>query len=178
MQPQYSFYPQVFAPVLEYVGVGRRFVALIIDGIILGIFQALLLRGMNIMGLHSSGNTTTTEGDAAHMLAYWLRHLDTYGVLQIGVTTIIPFVYFIICEASQGATIGKMALGMRVVRLDGSPISWGQSFSRNLLRLIDHIPYGIPYLLGAILIWASPTRQRLGDRVAQTVVVRRRSLRQ
>lgn len=77
-------------------------------------------------------------------------------------------------EALQGATIGKMVLGIRVVRLDGSPISWGQSISRNLLRLIDQIPYGIPYLLGAILIWTSSTKQRLGDRLADTVVVRSR----
>jgi len=177
MQPQYSYYPQAAAPVLEYVGVGRRFVALIVDGIILVIFQNVLFRGMSIMGLHSSGNITTTEGDAAHMLAYWLRHLDTYAVLQIAISTIIPFVYFIIMEAALGATTGKMLLGVRVVRLDGSSISWGQSITRNLLRVIDHIPYGIPYLLGAILIWTSPARQRLGDRIAQTVVVRRRSLR-
>jgi len=177
MQQQYSFYPQPVAPVLEYVGVGRRFVAYIIDGIILTGFQVLLFRGMSIMGWHSSGNITTTEGDAAHMFAYWVMHLNAYAVLQIGINTIIPFMYFIIAEAVLGATIGKMALGIRVVRLDGLPISWGQSITRNLLRIIDHIPYGIPYLLGAILIWASSAKQRLGDRVAQTVVVRRRSLR-
>jgi uncharacterized RDD family membrane protein YckC len=174
MQSQYSSPSQVATPVLEYVGVGRRFLALLIDVIILGIFQNSILSGINAMGLHSSGNTTTTEGDAAHMLEYWLTHLDTYAVLQIVVVTVIPFVYFIIIEAVQGATIGKMLLGIRVVRLDGSPIGWGQSIIRNLLRIIDHIPYGIPYLLGAILIWTSPTCQRLGDRLADTVVVRRR----
>lgn len=78
-------------------------------------------------------------------------------------------------EAVQGATIGKMLLGIRVVRLDGSPIGWGQSITRNLLRIIDQIPYGIPYLLAAILIWTSFTSQRLGDRVAHTVVARHRN---
>src|SRR4051794_8683755 len=138
MQPQYSSYSQAAAPVLEYVGVGRRFVALIVDGIILAIFQSMLFRGMSIMGLHSSGKITTTEGDAAHMLAYWLMHLDTYAVLQIAISTIIPLVYFIIMEAALGVTAGKMLLGVCVVRLDGSPISWGQSITRNLLRIIDH----------------------------------------
>jgi uncharacterized RDD family membrane protein YckC len=174
MQPQYRSPYQAAAPALEYVGVGRRFLALLIDVIILGIFQNLILSGISAMGLHSSGNTTTTEGDAAHMLEYWLTHLDTYAVLQIVVITIIPLVYFMIIEAVQGATMGKMLLGIRVVRLDGSPIGWGQSITRNLLRIIDQLPYGAPYLLGAILIWTSPTKQRLGDRVAHTVVVRRR----
>jgi len=174
MQPQYSSYYQVATPVREYVGVGRRFFAFLIDGIILGIFRNLLFFGIDAMGLHASANATTTQGDAAHMFKYWLTHLDAYGVLQIVVIAIIPFVYFIIMEALQGATIGKMVLGIRVVRLDGSPISWGQSISRNLLRLIDQIPYVIPYLLGAILIWTSSTKQRLGDRLADTVVVRSR----
>jgi uncharacterized RDD family membrane protein YckC len=174
MRPQYSSPYQTAAPTLEFVGVGRRFLALLIDIIILGIFQHLILTGISAMGLHSSGNTTTTQGDAAHMLEYWLTHLDTYAVLQIVVLTILPLVYFMIMEAVQGATIGKMLLGIRVVRLDGSPISWSQSITRNLLRIIDQFPYGPPYLLGAILIWTSPTYQRLGDRVAHTVVVRRR----
>jgi uncharacterized RDD family membrane protein YckC len=173
MQPQCGSYYQVATPVLEYVDVGRRLLAIFIDGIILGIFQHLILIGINAMGLHSSENTTTTEGDAWDMFKYWLTNLDTYAVLQIGIMTIMPFVYYIIMEAVQGATLGKMLLGIRVVKLNGSPIGWGQSITRNLLRIIDHIPYGIPYLLGAILIWSSPTKQRLGDRVADTVVVRR-----
>jgi uncharacterized RDD family membrane protein YckC len=69
-----------------------------------------------------------------------------------------------------GATIGKMVLGLRVVKLDGSRISWKESIIRTLLRIIDGL-FG--YLLGAILVWKSPTKQRLGDRVAKTVVVRR-----
>lgn len=77
-------------------------------------------------------------------------------------------------EAMQGATVGKMALGIRVIKLDGSPMSWGESIVRNLWRIVDHLPYAIPCLLGALLIWTSPTKQRLGDRVAHTVVVRRR----
>ena len=171
MQPQSSTSYQVATPVREYGGVGRRFFAFLIDGIILGVFRNLLFFGIDAMGLHASANATTTQGDAYDMFKYWLTHLDVYGVLQIVVIAIIPLVYFIIMEALQGATIGKMVLGIRVVRLDGSPISWSQSISRNLLRLIDQIPYGIPYLLGAILIWTSSTRQRLGDRFADTVVV-------
>jgi uncharacterized RDD family membrane protein YckC len=82
------------------------------------------------------------------------------------------FGYFIVLEATQGATLGKMALGLRVVKTNGAPITWADSLIRNLLRIIDGL-FG--YLVGAILIWSSPLKQRLGDRVAHTVVVRRPS---
>ena len=160
MQSQYSSPYQAAAPALEYVGVGRRLLAIIIDSIILLIPVALI-------GMAFHSNVAMIAGGDA-----WdrFKHMGPAPVLQF----ITPFVYFIIMEAMLGATVGKMVLGIRVVKLDGSPIGWSDSIVRNLFRIIDHIPYGIPYLLGAILIWTSPIKQRLGDRVAHTVVVRRR----
>jgi uncharacterized RDD family membrane protein YckC len=76
-----------------------------------------------------------------------------------------------VLEAVMGGTLGKMLLGIRIVTLDGSRIGWGASIIRNLLRIIDGLPFA--YILGAILIWTSPHKQRLGDRVAHTVAVRR-----
>lgn len=64
-------------------------------------------------------------------------------------------------------------LGLRVVKTDGSPLGWSQAVIRNLLRVIDGL---FSYLVGAILIWDSPLRQRLGDRAAKTVVVRRQTV--
>ena len=48
------------------------------------------------------------------------------------------------------ATLGKLLLGLRVVNVDGSRIGWGASIIRNLLRIIDALPFF--YLFGAILI--------------------------
>ncbi len=160
MQSPYGSPYQAAAPALEYVGVGRRLLALIIDGII------LLIISWIIAVVFPSSGVMTAGGDA------WegFKHMGPGAALQI----IIPFVYYIVMEAIQGATVGKMAFGIRVVKLDGSPMSWGESIVRNLLRIVDHLPYAIPYLLGALLIWTSPTKQRLGDRVAHTVVVHRR----
>jgi uncharacterized RDD family membrane protein YckC len=84
---------------------------------------------------------------------------------------VVAFLYFIIMEGFMGATIGKFLLGIRVVKLDGSRIGLGAAIIRNLLRIIDALPTA--YILGAILIWTSSRKQRLGDRVAHTVVVRR-----
>jgi len=43
---------------------------------------------------------------------------------------------------------------------------------RNILRIIDLIPYLVPYLLRAILIWSSDKKQRLGDIAGHSIVVK------
>jgi uncharacterized RDD family membrane protein YckC len=158
MQSQYGYPPQATAPALEYVSVGRRLLALIIDLILLSIVNGVI--GL----LFHSGTVTNVNGAVSY------NSSGPGAALQI----IIPIIYYIVMEATTGATLGKMALGLRVVNLDGSPITWSQSIIRNLLRIVDSVPFFIPYLLGAILIWTSPTRQRLGDRIAKTAVIRRR----
>lgn len=83
---------------------------------------------------------------------------------------LLTFVYFVVMEKTQGATVGKMALGLKVVMEDGSALSWGASLIRNLLRIIDGL---FVYLIGAIFVWTSPRKQRIGDRVGKTLVVKK-----
>lgn len=141
------------APALQYVGVGRRFLAVLVDSIILGI----------VFGVISAifGRAQVSGG---------IVSASVTGVPAL-LTFVIFFLYFVLLEAVLGATLGKLLLGIRVVNVDGSRISWGASIIRNILRIIDALP--IAYILGAILIWTSARRQRLGDRAARTVVVRR-----
>ena len=82
----------------------------------------------------------------------------------------VYFLYFIVLEAARGATIGKMLLGLKVVRADGHAIAWRESIIRNLLRLVDGF---LLYLVGLILILTSSKRQRLGDHIADTMVVKK-----
>jgi uncharacterized RDD family membrane protein YckC len=70
----------------------------------------------------------------------------------------------------MGGTLGKMALGMKVVKEDGAKLDWGASLIRNILRIVDGFFF---YLVGAIVVWTSKKRQRLGDMVAHTLVVRK-----
>jgi uncharacterized RDD family membrane protein YckC len=92
----------------------------------------------------------------------------TSGVFVIWV--VLTLGYFIIFETWFGGTIGKIVLGLRVRQDDGTPIELEAALLRNLLRIIDCFPYFIPYFLGALFIWAGSDRQRLGDRVAGTIV--------
>lgn len=69
----------------------------------------------------------------------------------------------------RGATPGKRALGLAVVRTDGTPVGWPESLLRNFLRTVDMLPIG--YATGFLSCVLSRDFQRLGDRVAGTVVV-------
>lgn len=72
-----------------------------------------------------------------------------------------------------GATWGKLVAGLRVIDRDGSRPSLAAILARNVLRPVDYWPFF--YLLGIVAAALSPRRQRLGDRVAHTLVVRAES---
>jgi len=70
-----------------------------------------------------------------------------------------------------GQTPGKRLAGIRVVRTDGAPVGVPESLARNLLRAVE-LPLG--YAPGVLAVALGPRRQRLGDLVAGTLVVRER----
>lgn len=71
----------------------------------------------------------------------------------------------------QGQTPGKKVMGIAVVNDDLTPISWGTSIVRNLLRFADLLPAF--FLFGTMSIIMTKHCQRLGDLVAGTLVVYR-----
>ncbi|MFZ0485361.1 MAG: RDD family protein [Arenicellales bacterium] len=133
---------------MNNVGVGPRAVAIIIDTVILfvaGWIIALFFGRATTTGFHLSGGPA---------LLFFL----------------IALAYYIVMEAQKGATIGKLLLGLRVVNEDGGSIDWQASIVRNLLRIVDGL---FIYLVGAILVWTSDKKQRLGDRLAKTIVIKK-----
>ncbi|MBR9829344.1 MAG: RDD family protein [Oceanospirillales bacterium] len=69
----------------------------------------------------------------------------------------------------QGQTPGKKAMGLRVVNEDFTPVGWGASVIRNLLRAADFFP--LMYVSGLLSMVLSRRFQRLGDLAAGTLVV-------
>ena len=132
---------------MEAVGVGRRAVAVIIDGIL------LMIVGWALSMVMGGATSTGFNLGGAPALVFFL----------------IAFAYFVVMEKTQGATLGKKLMGLKVVREDGAPLDWGTSVIRNILRLIDGFFF---YLVGAIVVWVSKKKQRLGDMAAKTLVVR------
>ena len=74
--------------------------------------------------------------------------------------------------ASRGRSLGKLALGLRVVRDDGGPIGFRHALVRALLSVVEvWITFGSLALITSL---ASQRGKRLGDLLAGTVVVRER----
>lgn len=89
--------------------------------------------------------------------------------LAIGLAGLVLLAYFALGEALVGATLGKVAAGIRVRRQEGGRLSLARAVIRNVLRLVDGLAF---YLVGAVVIMVTPGRQRLGDLAARAVVVR------
>ena len=135
---------------MQPVGVGRRAAAILIDSVLMFIV-AYAIAAM-------SGQTTSDgfriEGGPFFI---WLA---------------IYLAYYIAMELWMGATLGKLALNLKVVKQDGQALDLQASIVRNLLRLVDGLFF---YLVGAIVAWISKSRQRLGDMAAHTIVVKARA---
>lgn len=100
--------------------------------------------------------------------------LSLFGAGGNGLAMLLLFAlmwaYWVVCEVwLDGQTLGKRALGLRVVNADGTPVTWLPSVVRNLLRVVDVLPgvYGVG--LASTLI--DPYGRRLGDIVAGTMVI-------
>jgi uncharacterized RDD family membrane protein YckC len=94
-----------------------------------------------------------------------------YGAFLIAVFS-LEWIYPALCEVYlDGATPGKKAMGLRVVNDDGTPVQMAAAMIRNLLRAADFLP--VLYGVGLASMLVNREFKRLGDLVAQTVVVYR-----
>jgi uncharacterized RDD family membrane protein YckC len=135
---------------MEPVGVAQRAVAVLIDSIL------LFIAGYAIA---AASGQTTADG-------FEIRGGPFF--LWLG----IALAYYIAMEALRGGTLGKLATGLKVVKQDGQALDLQASVVRNVLRLVDGLFF---YLVGAIVVWVSKGKQRLGDMAAHTKVVKARA---
>jgi CAAX protease family protein len=134
-------------PDLDYAGFWRRALAATLDNAVWFIGVLIILGWLPI-----------DPDDISNEAAY------------IGLIVVFSawFNYFAFCEWRWGQTIGKNATGLEVRSLDGSEkLTYGQASIRNVLRLIDF------FVIGELMIASTERQQRLGDRAARTVVVKR-----
>ncbi len=106
------------------------------------------------------------------LLISWL--FQSMGEAGMGVYLILYFLlewfYCVFFEMfKDGMTPGKKAMGIQVVHDDGTPLGWGASILRNILRAADFFPFA--YLFGIISMATSKEFKRLGDHAAATLVV-------
>jgi uncharacterized RDD family membrane protein YckC len=103
----------------------------------------------------------------------------TFNATSVGMGGFVVFQavalgYFFVTELYLGGSFGKLALGQRVLTVERTEPTPRQLAIRTMFRLIDGIPYFIPNLFGFVTLSNNDLRQRLGDRSANTVVVKSR----
>ena len=137
---------------LDYkiVGIGERILAFLIDALILYIYAVLV-----------------------QYIGEFIGFVFDDGWTQVGLVGLImlpAMCYSLLCHSLfNGRTVGKIALKMRVVSLEGSPVHWSNLLVRWMFRLLD-----IWFFIGSVGIISvvfSEKQQRLGDAAAGTVVI-------
>jgi uncharacterized RDD family membrane protein YckC len=105
-----------------------------------------------------------------------LNSTDAFRIFWIGIPSLIYFIginsYF---WATRGQSIGKMALGIRIVQIDGERATWGRIVGLRIMpmQLIGWVPYigGLISLVDVLFIFRS-NRRCIHDEIARTKVVR------
>jgi len=142
----------------ELAGIGSRALAGLFDFMLQAILTVLVVWGLMWLGLV-------------------LKLKDVLGVagaIAIGSMGFLAFtIYYVVAEMlTGGQSPGKRMAGLRVIGVDGRPLTFLQSALRNIIRAVDMIPFF--YSVGLIAVFASQRAQRLGDMVAGTMVVKER----
>ncbi len=147
--------PERVAVALELAGVGARAYAWLLDAL------CIFLCWMTAMLLYSVSGDLIRQVQALSILGQLLAVLSVF---------MAGWGWDVAWETlGEGRTPGKRLVGIRVVRADGGPVGLGGSLVRNVLRALE-LP--LAYAPGILAVALSARRQRLGDLVAGTLVVR------
>ena len=136
---------------------GRRILAIIVDGIIVALPTGLMGA---LLGVVSSGGgevSASLEGAA--------------GLFAALISVALYLGYYVLMEGYLGQTVGKMLLGIKVIREDDGGVPGVKAAAiRTVLRIVDGF---FSYLVAFVAVLASRKNQRLGDMAAHTLVVRK-----
>lgn len=145
---------------LEPADLGSRFIAILIDTIIQIV---LILPVIVLMGLMK---IFFPVKDSLHPFASWITGFLFILLFILGFSG-----YHIFFELIwNGKTPGKRITCIKVIRDGGFPVEVTSSFIRNLIRIVDFIPFY--YFTGIISIVLCKNKKRLGDIVAGTMVIK------
>jgi uncharacterized RDD family membrane protein YckC len=154
---------------VQYAGFWLRFVAFIIDDLILGFigfFLSLPFIGSIIFNAFqiadaSSHNDKTFFGIAGIIGAVFL---------WIIASIVAGWLYYSLMEASKHqGTLGKMALGLKVTDMEGNQVSFGRATGRYFGKIIS----GMIFMIGYILAGLTEKKQALHDLIADCLVIRK-----
>jgi uncharacterized RDD family membrane protein YckC len=155
--------PAAAAPGIGYGGFGLRFVARLLDSLILGIPFGVFFALIGGLAVASVSTTVDANGNVNTVAAGGAGGLLILLYLALLVVTVL---YFVVLW-SRGGTIGQRLLKLRVVdATTGANISMGKAF----LRYVGLIIAAIPCYLGLFWVIWDPRKQGWHDKIAGTVV--------
>ena len=138
--------------VLAYAGIGKRFGAIFLDGLITNVPVYIVMMVL-VFGMMGSGKEPPNP--------FFFNFISLPLIF-------VNFLYEgLMLQMKNGQTVGKIALRVRVVRPDGSPISSGQAWGRAGMRLI----LGCLWIVDYIPAFFTPDKTTLHDMIAGTRVV-------
>jgi uncharacterized RDD family membrane protein YckC len=158
--PSVGFQPQGYSapPISNLATLGDRVVALIIDTIIIFLISLVILIPLLVIGFFGGS------------FAFSFPFFFFVGPIVLA-TWLLPLFYFTYFESTSGQTPGKQLAHIRTVdEKTLKPLDFGRSLVRNLLRIIDSLPFF--YIVGLILVASTEKRQRIGDMAAASIVIK------
>jgi uncharacterized RDD family membrane protein YckC len=161
-----------------YKALGRRIVALIIDGLILTAIFAVLYFPFAEKQSEILENLDVGESASTYVNVGDYSLTGSKAGLFFLAMIVIQVLYWVVLVGLTGRTVGKALTGVKVVRENdlSQPPGMGRAFLRHLLWIVDEFPYLIPGLTGFIVAMTNPRRRRVGDIAAGTVVVQTNQL--
>ena len=154
-----------------YAGFWLRLVAYIIDYIIIYVVQSFIfIPVLGLMGISFASKMddmgTMSDAETMGMVASMIAVAGATALL----TTIIAILYWSLMESSKyQATVGKIALGLKVTDLDGNSLDFVKSLIRNVCKIIS----GMILFIGYIMAGFTEKKQGLHDIIAGTLVVKK-----
>jgi len=175
--PPFSAAPlpeQVTTVALEdYAGFWKRFLAYIIDAIVLYIPNLLIMSAMGseVAQQHLASALESAAGNPDMIMHAYSQFATATAGANI-VTTLVAWLYFALCESSSWqATVGKLALGIRVTDLQGARISLPRALGRYPAKMLSAIILFVGFMMAG---WTQ-RKQALHDMIAGTLVLNGRA---
>lgn len=136
---------------MNYASFMSRLGAYVIDGLIMGAIYAVITTPIAFMDQDSSGAIVLGMVGNLALLA-WVIYNNLYLLVK------------------DGATVGKKALKIKVVKADGGDLTWGVAIMREVVgKFVSGLTSSIGYIIAAF----TSRKQALHDYIAKTVVVKR-----
>jgi uncharacterized RDD family membrane protein YckC len=152
-------------------GIGSRFVGALVDTalLVLALLLLNLVIGLLLAYLAESAPAPALDGEPT---PDWVTGLliAIYALVNFG----IIWGYYLAFELLwNGQTPGKRLAGTQVVGAGGAPAGFGEIAIRNVVRIVDFLPFA--YAIGFVVMFSNRRARRLGDFAANTLVIKRQN---